>query len=298
MIDTWAYHGWHTLTVSAADLGVGTFTVWYVPTGTTISSLPVITTQDQTVTAGASIQGSSLIASVSDGHNYPITFYSFWDEGTGGGTLALNGVRQTAGQWITVSAADVSQVTYVGGTAAGSEKVDVTVYDGAKWSDYKQATVTTTTSVNTTDDYPASIATTGRVAVGGSVTGMIGAAGDEDWFAANLTFGTTYTIRLQGQGHDAGTLYDPNVGGIHLYSTVPWNGCLPASRPTTTARRRRNNAATIAGHFYGHHHRHLLHCRARATPAPPGRYACPSATAPSSRRCIQSSAPSPTSMAG
>ena len=105
-------------------------------------ALPVVVAHDQTVNANASIAASILIASVSDPNNYAITAYDFRDDGVGGGYFSLSGIKQAANAWITVSAADLSKLTYVGGTGAGSETVDVAVWDG-QWSQYKTATVTT-----------------------------------------------------------------------------------------------------------------------------------------------------------
>ncbi|NVN88815.1 MAG: DUF4214 domain-containing protein [Rhodopseudomonas sp.] len=59
------------------------------------------------------------------------------------------------------------------------------------------------------DDYAANTGTVGRVTVGGSATGTIETAGDNDWFRVNLTAGTTYTINLQGNASGHGTLADP-----------------------------------------------------------------------------------------
>ena len=77
------------------------------------------------------------------------------------------------------------------------------------------------------DDYADGTITTGTVAVGGSVTGVIGAArtgftaGDVDWFKVELLAGRTYRIDLEGaspvdgapDGH--GTLPDPSISGIY-----------------------------------------------------------------------------------
>lgn len=48
------------------------------------------------------------------------------------------------------------------------------------------------------DDYLASAATTGTVAVGGSATGTIETTGDADWFKVTLTAGTTCEFKLEG----------------------------------------------------------------------------------------------------
>ena len=69
------------------------------------------------------------------------------------------------------------------------------------------------------DDYPADMATTGSVSVGGSVSGEIEFGGypgwgdrlkdsDRDWFAVELEAGTRYRIDLEGSHTDRGTLQD------------------------------------------------------------------------------------------
>ena len=65
------------------------------------------------------------------------------------------------------------------------------------------------------DDYTATILTTGAAAVGGSVTGEIESAGDRDWFAVEFVAGRTYQIDLRGSRTNDGTLRDPYLRGIH-----------------------------------------------------------------------------------
>lgn len=48
------------------------------------------------------------------------------------------------------------------------------------------------------DDYAASTATAGTVAVGGTATGIVETAGDRDWFRVTLTAGTAYNIQVSG----------------------------------------------------------------------------------------------------
>src|SRR5258705_358380 len=56
------------------------------------------------------------------------------------------------------------------------------------------------------DDYAASTATTGVVAVNGSTTGTIETSLDQDWFAITLTAGETYQFKSQGMSSGQGTL--------------------------------------------------------------------------------------------
>ncbi len=71
-------------------------------------------------------------------------------------------------------------------------------------------------------DLPADPTTTGRIAVGGSVTGMIDTivtvhhkgASETDWYAVEFVAGTTYRIDLKGSTTGHGTLADPYLYGV------------------------------------------------------------------------------------
>ena len=59
------------------------------------------------------------------------------------------------------------------------------------------------------DDYPASTATTGVVAINGSATGVIERAVDLDWFAVSLAAGGRYVFEMKGAATGDGTLFGP-----------------------------------------------------------------------------------------
>ena len=65
------------------------------------------------------------------------------------------------------------------------------------------------------DDHPATTATTGAVAPGGSVSGEIESPGDADWFVVELVAGEEYRIDLEGWRTSGGSLEDPLLLGIH-----------------------------------------------------------------------------------
>lgn len=75
--------------------------------------------------------------------------------------------------------------------------------------------ISVTNSNGGTDNVLATTATTGTVAVGGSVTGTIDATGDADWYRVALTAGTTYTFSLRGLVSGLGTLADPVIAGLY-----------------------------------------------------------------------------------
>ena len=70
-------------------------------------------------------------------------------------------------------------------------------------------------------DLPAGTDTSGKVEVGGSVTGNINAARDHDWFAVELEAGREYQIDLEGSPTERGTLEDPWLPGIYDSSGTP-----------------------------------------------------------------------------
>ena len=65
------------------------------------------------------------------------------------------------------------------------------------------------------DDYSANVQTTGAVAVGGSATGVIETAHDQDWFAVELVAGRTYQFDLGGSPSGGGTLSDTFLRAIY-----------------------------------------------------------------------------------
>ena len=69
------------------------------------------------------------------------------------------------------------------------------------------------------EDFPSTESTTGRVAVGGSVTGNIESDTDLDAFAVHLEVGHTYQIDVEGADTGQGTLTDPELNGLRGYLT-------------------------------------------------------------------------------
>ena len=83
--------------------------------------------------------------------------------------------------------------------------------------------VTDTSGSTSVDDYAASTATTGSVAVGGSASGNIESVNDIDWFRVTLSAGQSYRLEALGAGTSNGTLGDPyltlyNASGTALAS--------------------------------------------------------------------------------
>src|ERR1019366_2642700 len=67
--------------------------------------------------------------------------YQLYDYASGGGYFQVNGVQQTAGQWFTVSGADLANTQYVGGSIPGNETAAVRVSDGMTLSAQQNVTL-------------------------------------------------------------------------------------------------------------------------------------------------------------
>lgn len=115
-------------------------------------------------------------------------------------------------------------------------------------------------AAGSTDDYPASTATTGTVAVGGSLTGEIENKNDRDWIGVDLTSGTTYRIdvektptgdldpKLHGLRNASG---DPIAGTEDDNNGVGHNALLLFTSTTTGKRYLDIGVGTAAPTFYG-----------------------------------------------
>lgn len=170
-----------------------------------------------TIMAGGSITGTIEISGDKDWFAIDVTQgtqYRFNLSGRdgGGGTVADPNLelRSSTGS---VLAADYdggtgldSQMTY---TATSTGRLYVAVSAGTIFTPNTGSYRLSASTVEVVDDYAGSSATTGVVAVGGSVTGNLEVLGDSDWFAADLVAGTRYIVSLSGRDGGAGTLLDP-----------------------------------------------------------------------------------------
>src|SRR5262249_14005190 len=108
-----------------------------------VNHAPVVTAHDVSVGANTAVAASSLFVAHDQDGDATITQYAFWDGGSSGGHFTVNGVTQASGQWITVSAANLGTVGYVGGSTGGGETLFVSAFDGSPWSANAQLTATT-----------------------------------------------------------------------------------------------------------------------------------------------------------
>jgi hypothetical protein len=112
----------------------------------TIAPHPTVTAKNASIVAGQTIAGSSLIGGVTDPAGGAITQYAFMNKGGDGGQLYFQGKAVTDGTWISITAAQLSQLTYLGGAGAGTDSVSIKVFDGRGWSAISIAWITQTAS--------------------------------------------------------------------------------------------------------------------------------------------------------
>jgi hypothetical protein len=127
-----------TMNVRAFD-GVS----WSAWTSTSLSSnntAPVVVASSANVT-GTPLDVSSLM-SITDADGDAITQYQFFEYTNGGGYLAVDGVQQSANNVVSVDAADLSTVTFVGADFNFSDTMNVRAFDGVSWSAWTSTTVT------------------------------------------------------------------------------------------------------------------------------------------------------------
>ena len=145
---------------------------------------------------------------------------------TGDGTLddpVLVGVYDGSSRFIRGTGNDDggegynSQITYTA-LADGIHFVSVRGYEDEIGT--YTVSVTDVTDTAFTDDFAATTATTGAVTVDGSVRGEIETAGDHDWFAVDLTAGTTYQIDLKGLSTGDGTLWITYLAGVYTSAST------------------------------------------------------------------------------
>ncbi|UGY03026.1 AIDA repeat-containing protein [Bradyrhizobium quebecense] len=236
-----------------------------------VDTAPVVTAANVTASHGQlSVLASSLF-SVSDAENDAITQYAFWDTG-GNGHWVVNGVAQAANVEIDVSAANLSQVSYVFGPGGSpSDTLYVRANDGSKWSSWAAFTATpgpdhapVVTAANVSGIHDHSIAATGLFSVtdadsdtmtqyafwdtGGNghfvVNGVVQAANTEiDVSAANLSQ-VSYVFGPGGSPSD--TLYVRANDGSEWSTWTAFTATATNQAPTVAVA----NVVTVSGQTF------------------------------------------------
>jgi hypothetical protein len=92
---------------------------------------PTVLVTNLTASPGQIFSGNSL-GLYTDPFGDPATQFDVWNSGTGGGHFVLNGTTLPSGQGNIITAAQLSQTTYVAG--AGADTLWVRANDGQLWS--------------------------------------------------------------------------------------------------------------------------------------------------------------------
>jgi cytochrome oxidase Cu insertion factor (SCO1/SenC/PrrC family) len=127
--------------------------------GPTVNRAPVVTTQTKNAMHGRSLTLSSLF-SLTDADGDSMTRYQLWDSSRdpNSGHFVVGGVDQSAGTIIDITAAQLSQTSFLTGMV--SDNLQIRAYDGVDWSAGDNAswspftvavTSYTTPTVNTAD---------------------------------------------------------------------------------------------------------------------------------------------------
>ena len=97
---------------------------------------PIVTVSTKTVFLNTAIPASSLF-SVSDPDGDPILKYRFYDFSNVSttGYFELNGAPKQNGSTIEITAAQLANLVYVGGSQISNERIRVQAWDGSAWSD-------------------------------------------------------------------------------------------------------------------------------------------------------------------
>ena len=225
--DTGPGPGWTSLltytatttgTYYLASLGgteLGTYTVSAASLGAIADDYAASTATTGTVAIGGSATGNIETTNDADWFKVNLTAgqtYEFKLEGsdTGQGTLQYTALelRDSAGNHLLYGGSSdtgpgpgwTSLLTY---TATTTGTYYLASLGGTELGTY---TVSAASLGAIADDYAASTATTGTVAIGGSATGNIETTNDADWFKVNLTAGQTYEFKLEGSDTGQGTL--------------------------------------------------------------------------------------------
>ena len=113
-------------------------------------SAPTVSAVNVTATHGETSTLATTLFTASDPDGDTITQYGFWDTG-GNGHWVVNGVAQAAGTNIEVSAANLSQVSYVFGPFGSTpDTLWVRANDGIAWGAWQPFNVTGESSSNAT----------------------------------------------------------------------------------------------------------------------------------------------------
>ena len=130
-----------TIEVAASDAaGLGAFTTFTVTAAAHApTAAPTVTAANELLAPALTLAGSSLFSGTAFGNN-TITSYEVEDTTTDSGHWVFNGMVEPTNQFIDVTAAQLSELTF--DTGYGSDALMVRANDGSQWSNFASFTVT------------------------------------------------------------------------------------------------------------------------------------------------------------
>jgi hypothetical protein len=120
-----------------------------IPVGTAAGTTPQVTAQGGTVTVNTAVPVSSFIKSVSVAAGDSIASYAFFDFGTDGGHLIINGVIEPTAQWVSALSTQLAALDYVGGNTPGTDTIQVYAIDADTKAISPYATISVATAGST-----------------------------------------------------------------------------------------------------------------------------------------------------
>jgi hypothetical protein len=108
-----------------------TAATWTNFTLTPITDTPVVTVANMTANEGSLVAASSMFT-YSDPDGTPAQTYAFWVSASSSGHFVLNGVAQPDGTTVTISASQLSELSYDVGSSA--DQIYIRAYNGENWS--------------------------------------------------------------------------------------------------------------------------------------------------------------------
>ena len=169
---------------------------------------------------GQTVSASSLFKA-SDPDNSAITAYQFRDTSNGGGSFFLNGVKQADGQWVNVSAAQLSSLTYTAGAKSSVDTIQVQAYDGQAWSNVANGRAITLGS-QTVDDSSSTPTKLGQLSSSTptlTATDVLSRNDIQDFYSFTLANAATVTFSLSDLSADCQLdVYGPAGSGYQASS--------------------------------------------------------------------------------
>ncbi|MBI3445403.1 MAG: PPC domain-containing protein [Magnetospirillum sp.] len=188
-------------------------------TATTTANLTstVLVNPYTNLTVGQSVAVKNLFAAT-DADNDTISQYMVRDLGANGGYLALNGTKQANGQWVTVNAAQLSQLTYTASSyGSSSETLEIKAFDGKAWGTSDTGRVVSLWDQTNQGDeqHIRSFGVVDKASVATKATEWVGTTDKYDWYTFSVSATSSVDIQLANMTSSVNMwVYNSNSGAL------------------------------------------------------------------------------------